>query len=189
LTFSIAKQYNPAMSVSVKVSYASRFAGSTAGTCSESSWILNRLVSISGTLAAMALVLAWAATTSQAAESGLPPPSQIENTNLQLLLRNTLQIQQELQATHLALEQNRQEARQAATQNAEAFSNGLQLLQQEFSAQQLRETEARHRSDLAMQKTNQSMILAGGTFAALGITAMFLIVFLQWSACKRLADL
>src|ERR1041384_6223618 len=57
-----------------------------------------------------------------------PPPAsgQIEQTNLQEVLRTFLRLQEQLQATQASIEQNREEARKAAAQGGEALSKGLQ---------------------------------------------------------------
>jgi tetratricopeptide (TPR) repeat protein len=170
------------------MSYALRSVGSTAGNRGALRCVLKGLASVVGTAVSFALVLAWTATTSQAADNATPT-EQIESTNLQLLLRNTVQIQQELQATHLALERGRQEAAQAASQNAESLSNGLRVLHQALSDQEVRETEARQRSDVVTHKANLALLLLGGTFAAIGIAALLLIAWFQWSAGRRLAQL
>jgi tetratricopeptide (TPR) repeat protein len=175
------------MSVTVPVTL--RFSGAIAGFRSESRRVQQRLAAVAASVAALALVLPWAGKASQAAENPPPQPGQIEETNLQMLLRSASQIQEQLQATHLALEQNRQEARQAAAQNAEALSNGLQVLQQTFSAQRAQETEARQRSDQARQRTNKVMLVWAGTFAGLGVAALVLLTFFQRGAAKQLAEI
>ncbi len=93
-----------------------------------------------------------------------------------------MQIQEQLQATLLAVEQNRQEAKEAATRNAETLSKGLQVLQEAFSAQRAREFEA-------LQRSNKAMLIVAGTFAAISLLAMLIITWFQWRTSNSLADI
>ena len=107
--------------------------------------------------------------------------SPTEGTNFAQLVQTCLQIQEQLRATQLSLEQNRQETKAAAAQNAEALSKGLQVLQEAFSAERARELEM-------MQRSNKLILIAAGTFAALGLLAILIIAYLQWRTSKGLAQ-
>lgn len=96
-------------------------------------------------------------------------------------LRSYLQLQEQLRATQLALERNRQEAESLATRNAEAVTMRLQLLEQAVSTQRARELEA-------MQSTNRLLLIMAGSFAGVGFMAMLLTAYLQWRAVNRLAE-
>ncbi len=119
------------------------------------------------------------------AESNAAPPqshSPVEATNLQQLLAACLQIQERLQTTQLAIEQNRQETKDLAAQNTMALSNGLQFLQEGFAAQRARDREA-------MQRSNHVMLGVAGAFVALGVLAVLIVVFLQWRTSRVLAEI
>jgi tetratricopeptide (TPR) repeat protein len=120
-----------------------------------------------------------------------PPPAsgQIEQTNLQEVLRTFLRLQEQLQATQASIEQNREEARKAAAQGGEALSKGLQALQEAFSAQRARELEVMQSSNQAMQKSNKAILMAAGTFAAIGFLAMLVMSWFQWRTSKVLAEI
>ena len=109
-------------------------------------------------------------------------PVSIEGTNFEQLVRTCLQIQEQLRATQLALEQNRLEAKAAAAQNAEALSRGLQVLQETFLAERARDLEG-------MQRSNRFILIVAGTVAALGFLVMLIITCLQWRMSKGLAEI
>lgn len=96
-------------------------------------------------------------------------------------LRSYLQLQEQLRATQMALERNRQEAESLAERNAEAVTLRLQLIEQAVSAQRARELEA-------MQGTNRLLLIMAGSFAVIGFIAMVLTAYLQWRAVNRLAE-
>jgi tetratricopeptide (TPR) repeat protein len=93
-----------------------------------------------------------------------------------------LQIQEQIHATQLAIEQNREAAELAAAQNAEALSNRLQALEQSMTAQRTNELEA-------MQSTNRLMLLVLGLVAVVGFMAVLLAAYFQWRAIHRLGQI
>jgi tetratricopeptide (TPR) repeat protein len=122
--------------------------------------------------------------TSHGAETNPPPaaPSQIDATNLLQLVHTCQRLQEQLQATQVAVEQNRQETKAAAAQNAEALSRGLQGLQEALSAQ-------RAQDFAAWQKSNQTMLITAGAFGAVGLLAMLIMIYFQWRTSDRLAGI
>jgi tetratricopeptide (TPR) repeat protein len=96
-------------------------------------------------------------------------------------LRSYLHLQEQLHATQLALERNRQEAETLAARNAEAVSARLQFIEQAMTSQRGRELEA-------MQSTNRLLLIMAGSFAGVGFLAMLLTAYLQWRAVNRLAE-
>lgn len=96
-------------------------------------------------------------------------------------LRSYLQLQEQLRATQLALERNRQEAEALAARNAEAVAARLQLIEAAMTAQRTRELEV-------VQSSNRLLLVVAGSFAGVGFIAMLLTAYLQWRAVKRLAD-
>jgi tetratricopeptide (TPR) repeat protein len=170
--------------MSVMVSYSSRLSGVTSGVRYPAHLVRDPIVAILHSLLALALVLCLGSHNSHGTESNAPPPSLslVETTNRQQLLRTCLQIQEQLQATQLAVEQSRQEMKAVATQNAEAMSNGLQVLQEAFVAERAREIEA-------VRSANKVMLMVAGAFAGIGLLALFILTCFQWRTSNCLADI
>jgi tetratricopeptide (TPR) repeat protein len=135
-------------------------------------------------LLVLTLVLSPELLSGQGAESNSPPPSLslVETTNFQQVLRACQQIQEQLQATQLAVDQSRQEAKAGAAQNAEALIKGLQVLQETLVAERTREIEA-------AQSSNRAMLNLAGTLGGIGLLALLILAGLQWRTSKCLADL
>lgn len=102
--------------------------------------------------------------------------------NSQETLRAYLQLQEQLHATQLAVEQNRKEAQQAAMENAEALAIRLQTIESALSSQRARELEA-------MQSSNRVMLIVAGSFATLGFIAMLLMAWFQSRTVQGLAEI
>jgi tetratricopeptide (TPR) repeat protein len=132
----------------------------------------------------LAFILAVTSLRSRGADSELPttPAVKTEETNSLETLRSYLQLQEQLHATQLAIEENRKEATAAAARNAEALANRLQAIEQSLVAQRTRELEA-------MQSSNRLMLMVAGGIALLGLTAMMLMAYSHWRAMNRLADI
>lgn len=96
-------------------------------------------------------------------------------------MRSYLQLQEQLHATQLAIERNRQEAEAAAARNVEAIAARMHEMESSLGAQRAREVEA-------MQDTNRLMLTVGGSCAALGFLAMLLTAFFQWRTVSRLTE-
>jgi hypothetical protein len=152
---------------------------------SKSHWVKNHLASFIRLVVAFPLVLSAGSWESLGAESGPPPPpaaSHLGETNSPELLQACWQLQEQLRAALLAIEQNRQETKEAAAQNAEALSKGLQGIQQAFSAQRAQDLEA-------MQRSNKVMLIVVGTFAAIGFLTLLMTTYFQWRMSKGLAKI
>jgi tetratricopeptide (TPR) repeat protein len=164
--------------------YASRLSGAISGIRSESGFARNRLAPILLALLAVALVLFPGSRMSSGVESNTPPlsPGPIDETNSQALIRAYSQLQDRIHAAQLAIEQNGQQIKEAAALNADALSKALHSIQETFAAQRARELEA-------MQKASKVLLVAAGTFAALGFLIMLLIAWLQWRTNNGLAEL
>jgi len=156
----------------------------TSGVRSGARVVRNPLAPILRGLLALALVLCPGSLLSQGAESNSPPPSlsPVETTNFQQVLRTCLQIQEQLQATQLAVEQNRQEAKAVATQNAEALTKGLQVMQEAFAAERTREIAA-------VRSSNKGMFIVAGTFGGIGLLVLLILTCFQWRTSKCLAEI
>ena len=109
------------------------------------------------------------------------PPVKSEETNSQEL-RTYLQLQEQLHATQLAIEQTRKEAVQLSAQNNEALAARLQAIEQSLSAQRASELKA-------MESSNRVMLIMAGAFAAMGFVAMLLMGYFQWKTINRLAEI
>ncbi|HWQ91389.1 MAG TPA: tetratricopeptide repeat protein [Clostridia bacterium] len=97
------------------------------------------------------------------------------------LLRSYLQLQEQLHATQLAIERNRKVTEESAAETAQVLTERLHSIEQALNAQQKREVEA-------LQSSNRVMLLVGGGLAAVGFLAMALMVYFQWRAMDRLAQ-
>ena len=133
---------------------------------------------------AVALVLAAGARRSLGAESSPPPPAgnSLEETNARGLPQISLQLEEQLRATQLAVEQNRQETKAAAAQNAEALTKGLLAIQQAIS-------DERAQDLAAMRKSNKVLLIVVGTFAAISFLTLLIMTCFQWRLSKGLAEL
>lgn len=134
--------------------------------------------------AAALLVLPQPPNAIAAAEPPLPasPPTKVEETNAQDLLRSYLQLQEQLHEAQLSIEQTRKESRESAIKNTEALTTQLKNLEAMLSSQRAREVEA-------MQSSNRVMLIMAGIFAALGFIAMVLMAYFQWRTVHGLAQI
>jgi tetratricopeptide (TPR) repeat protein len=101
-------------------------------------------------------------------------------TNIQDSLRIYQQIQEQLRSTLLAIEKNRQDAEAAAATNAEALAERLRVMEKTFADGRLEQMQGMERSD-------RMILMAAGTFAAIGFLVLLLAAFLQWTAVNRFA--
>lgn len=108
--------------------------------------------------------------------------SRADDTNSQETLRNYLQLQEQIHETQLAIERTRKEMDLAAAQNAKVLGDRLLALEEALSIQRSRELEA-------IQGSNRVMLYVAGAFAATGLLAVVLMVYFQWRAVSRLAEI
>lgn len=108
--------------------------------------------------------------------------SQVEETNRQETLRAYVQLQEQLHAAQMAIEETRKEARDAALQNADTLARKLDQIEQAVEAQRARELEA-------MQSANRVMLMVAGAFATIGFLAMVFMAYFQWRTVNGLAEL
>ena len=112
-----------------------------------------------------------------------------DETNIQDALRAYLQLQEQIHATQLTIERNRKEADAAAADNAKAFANRLQAIEQGLALQRAQELEVMENSSKAMRSSNNMMLLVAGLFAAFGLLAMLSMAYFQWRTINRLAEI
>ncbi len=105
-----------------------------------------------------------------------------EETNVQETLRSYLQLQEQLHATQLAIEQSRAQAAAATAQTAKALTLKLQGIEHALSSQRSQEL-------VAMQNSNEAMLIVAGAFASLGFLAMLFMAYFQWRTISRLAEI
>ncbi len=115
----------------------------------------------------------------RAAETNSAPAGRAEDTNTQEI-RTYLQLQEQLHATQLAIEQTRLDAANMTARNTELLTKRLQAIEQALSTQRAGELEA-------MQRANRVMLIVAGAFASAGITAMLLMAWFQWRTIHGLA--
>jgi tetratricopeptide (TPR) repeat protein len=99
-------------------------------------------------------------------------------TNREDLTGGFLQIQEQLQAAQIAIEQNRQAAMAASESNAVVLTQRLDALEQTMVQQ--------HRDD---SRTQQLALMMAGGFGLIGLGILALMVFFQWRAFGQLAEI
>jgi len=140
---------------------------------------LARAVLCRGLWIALGLIC-WASFAAEPAPP--PPPDRADETNAQDTLRSLLHVQEQLHATQLAIERNRQETDAAAARSAEKLGNRLQGIEQALEAQRAQELET-------MQNSNRVMLIVAGSFAGLAFVALLLTAYFQWRIVNRLAEI
>ena len=93
-----------------------------------------------------------------------------------------LQVQQQIHDTQLAIERNRQQVEAETRRSAEDTAARIETLQQIIAAQRQGEITA-------VQKTQQLILMLGGTFGAMGLAILLVVAYLQWRAVSRLVEL
>lgn len=168
--------------MAVALSYGSSRSGGVTGACFRSRRVGICLAFLIRAVAALSFGMGWDAPANAGTESTPPPPpSQSQQTN-SLEAVAYLQLQEALHATQLAIEQNRQEAKVAAAQAAEALTKGLQTIQEALASQRAQEFAA-------MQQSNRIVFIVAGTLAGMGFLSLLLVTYFQWRMSKGLADI
>jgi hypothetical protein len=98
------------------------------------------------------------------------------------MANNYLQIQEQLHATQIAIEQNQEAAMETSQSNALALAQRLQSLEQTVASQRASDTDA-------ARKTQQLTLLMAGAFGLVGLGIMLLMVYFQWRAFTQLAQI
>lgn len=100
-------------------------------------------------------------------------------------LRSYLQLQEQLHATQLALERNRQETEALAARNAEAAAAKFKAIEETLTSQRMGELEALQRT---LQSNNRLLLIVAGAIASIGFLVLLLTAYLQWRSVSRLAE-
>jgi tetratricopeptide (TPR) repeat protein len=107
-------------------------------------------------------------------------------------LRSYLQLQEQLHATQLALERNRQETEALAARNAEAVAARFKAIEEALTTQRITELEAMKGSmetlERSMESNNRMLMTVAGTIASVGFLVLLLTAYLQWRSVSRLAE-
>jgi tetratricopeptide (TPR) repeat protein len=128
------------------------------------------------TLAVVALLLLVGPAKSFAADAGtiVAAPEKSSGTETQDVLRAYLQVQEQLHATQLAIERNRQDAEDVAGRNAIALSERLTSIEKALGEQ---------------RSSNHWVLGIAAAIAGLGILAMLVTSFMQMRAMNRFTEI
>jgi len=107
-------------------------------------------------------------------------------------LRSYLQLQEQLHATQMALERNRQESEALAAKNAEAVAARFKAIEDALTAKRVTELENMKDSmgtlKSSMESNNRMLMTVAGTIASVGFLVLLLTAYLQWRSVSRLAE-
>jgi len=107
-------------------------------------------------------------------------------------LRSYLQLQEQLHATQLALERNRQENEALAAQNAEAVAARFKAIEEALATKRITELDALKGSmetlERSMESNNRMLTTVTGAIAVIGFLVLLLTAYLQWRSVSRLAE-
>jgi tetratricopeptide (TPR) repeat protein len=117
-----------------------------------------------------------------AAETSPMVSSQTPDVTAQNEANGYLLIQEQLHATQLAIENNRQEAETAAKRTDDEMDARIQALEQTIATQ-------RSSDVAATQRIEEVTLLLAGVFGLVCVAVMLLMAYLQWRAVTRLVTL
>jgi tetratricopeptide (TPR) repeat protein len=98
---------------------------------------------------------------------------------------NYLQIQEQLRAAQIAIEQNQEVALASSLSNSAALAQRLQALEQTMAGQQASQAKVVE----SARRTQQMTLLMAGIFGLMGLGIMALMVYFQWRALTQLAQI
>ena len=142
----------------------------------------------------MAFLILWlgSATWMNAAETNaippvpMPPPvparTPEESLEAQRILRSYLQLQEQLHATLMAIEQARAESTLASRSNADLLTARLELIEKALQQQQEQQRES-------MQQSNRTMLVLAGIFVGVGFLTLLFMALFQLRGMNRLAEI
>jgi len=114
------------------------------------------------------------------------------NSSSNETLRSYLQLQEQLHATQLALERNRQETEALAAKNAEAVAARFKAIEEALTTKRVTELETMKGSmatlERSMESNNRMLMTVAGTIASVGFLVLLLTAYLQWRSVSRLAE-
>jgi tetratricopeptide (TPR) repeat protein len=112
-----------------------------------------------------------------AADTNAPPPV----VNNEESLRASLQLQEQLRATQLAIERNRLEAEVQSASNAAVFSDRLDQLEKSLAVQRLKDLTSIEQSE------NRTILVAVSAFGCITFLILIVVGYFQMTAVNRLA--
>jgi tetratricopeptide (TPR) repeat protein len=122
-------------------------------------------------------------TNTNSAPPPLPVSAQDTNVNIaQETMRSFLFLQEQLHATRLAMERDRQEAAAAAQKNSEAVAARLEAIESALAQQRSTDLEA-------FKASNRTMLTVACIFGAVGLVGLLFMAWSHWRSIHRLADL
>ena len=142
----------------------------------------------------MAFLVLWlglgtwlkAAETNAASSAPVPPPvpakTAEESLESQRILRSYLQLQEQLHATLMAIEQSRAESTVASRSNADLLTARLELIEKALQQQQEQQRES-------MQQSNRTMLMLAGIFVGVGFLTLLFMALFQLRGMNRLAEI
>lgn len=142
----------------------------------------------------MVLLILWlglgtwlnAAETNAVSTPPLPPPvpakTAEESLEAQRILRSYLQLQEQLHATLMAIEQARAESTLASRSNADLLTARLELIEKALQQQQEQQRES-------MQQSNRTMLVLAGIFVGVGFLTLLFMALFQLRGMNRLAEI
>jgi len=114
-----------------------------------------------------------------AAETNPVPVLPSTDSSTQAVVNGYLQIQEQLHATLLAIEDNRQKSEAEAATNSAMLAARIGALEQIVADQRASEVAA-------ARKTQQLALFMAGTFGLIGLVVMLLMVYFQWRVFSQL---
>jgi len=105
-----------------------------------------------------------------------------DSAEAQRMLRSYLQLQEQLHATLLAIEQTRLENSTATRTNSEALAGRLELIEKSL-------IQAREQQVDATRNSNRTMLTMAGIFVGVGFLTLLCMAFFQLRGMNRLAEI
>ncbi|MEY2408164.1 MAG: hypothetical protein QOF48_834 [Verrucomicrobiota bacterium] len=105
-----------------------------------------------------------------------------DSVEVQRMLRSYLQLQEQLHATLLAVEQTRLENSTATRTNSEVLAGRLELIEKSL-------VQAREQQQDAARNSNRTMLTLAGIFVGVGFLILLSMAFFQLRGMNRLAEI
>ena len=124
---------------------------------------------------------AWSAD-APAPATNAPVRAAEDSAEAQRALRSYLQLQEQLHATMLAIEQTRLENSLASRTNADALATRLELIEKSLDQQRQQHADA-------MRNSNRTLLTLAGVFMGVGFLTLLVMAFFQLRGMNRLAEI
>lgn len=120
-----------------------------------------------------------------ASEASAPKSSTPEELSQAELLKSYLQMREQLQATQLAIVNNRVAG---VTEKLDAIKSAMDAERDRQQAEMQRLTAERERLQAETQRSNRTVLWIAAGFGGIGLIAILLMPLLQWRAMSRMAE-